>query len=66
MFELRKKIVIDEAGRPKEVIISWDQFIEISEMLGLDLDEKVIEDLREARRDRESRRDAYVDLETLG
>jgi hypothetical protein len=43
MLELRKKIVVDEAGRPKEVIISRDQFIEISEMLGLDLDEKAIE-----------------------
>jgi hypothetical protein len=48
---IRKKIVVDERGKPQEVIISWSQFCEMSEALGLDLDEKAKGDLRVARRD---------------
>jgi len=51
MLAIRKKIVVDERGRPREVIISWAQFCELIEALGLDLDEKAKEDLRAARRD---------------
>lgn len=56
MTAIRKKIVVDESGRPKEVIISWAQFCELSEALGLDLDEKAKTDLRTARRDWKNRR----------
>jgi hypothetical protein len=48
---IRKKIVVDERGKPQEVIISWAQFCELSEALGFDLDEKTKGDLRAARRD---------------
>ncbi len=51
MNAVRKKIVVDDRGNPREVIISWAQFCEISEALGLDLDEKAKVDLRAARRD---------------
>ncbi|MGD0388706.1 MAG: hypothetical protein ABSC42_07095 [Tepidisphaeraceae bacterium] len=51
MVAIRKKIVVDERGRPREVIISWSQFRELSEALGLDLDEKAKGDLRTTRRD---------------
>jgi len=51
MIAIRKKIVVDERGRPSEVIISWAQFCEMSEALGLDLDDKAKEDLRATRRD---------------
>jgi len=51
MVAIRKKIVVDEKGRPREVIISWAQLCELSEALGLDLDEKAKGDLRAARRD---------------
>jgi len=51
MTVLRKTIVLDARGKPKEVIISWAQFCELSEALGLDLDEKAKTDLRAARRD---------------
>jgi len=51
MTAIRKKIVIDEHGKPSEVIISWAQFREMSDALGLDLDEKAKGDLRAARRD---------------
>jgi hypothetical protein len=47
---LQKKIVVDEHGQPLEVIIPWAQFCELSEALGLDLDEEAIADLREAKR----------------
>jgi hypothetical protein len=51
MNAIRKKIVVDERGKPQEVIIPWAQFCEMSEALGLDLDEKAKGDLRAARRD---------------
>jgi hypothetical protein len=51
MTALRRRIVVDERGRPREVIISWAQFCELSEMLGLDLDEKAKSDLRAVHRD---------------
>ena len=66
MIAIQKKIVIDEHGRPQEVIIPWAQFCELSEALGLDLDEASIADLRAARRDWESGdRAAFVPLSEL-
>ena len=51
MTAIRKKIVVDERGKPREVIISWSQFQEMAEALGLDLDKKAKTDLRATRRD---------------
>lgn len=51
MLSIQKKLVVDERGQPQEVIISWEQYQQIIEMLGLDLDDAAIADLREARRD---------------
>jgi PHD/YefM family antitoxin component YafN of YafNO toxin-antitoxin module len=66
MTAIQKKIVIDEHGQPLEVIISWAQFCELSEALGLDLDAEAMADLREARRDWESgERAAFVPLSDL-
>ena len=66
MIAIQKKFVIDEQGQPQEVIISWQQYQVISEMLGLDLDKEAIEDLRQGRQDRATRnRDAYVRLDAL-
>ena len=66
MLTISKKIVVDEKGYPQEVIIPWIQYQQISEMLGLDLDEEAIEDLRQARQDRATKnRDAYVSLGTI-
>ncbi|MFM7584969.1 MAG: hypothetical protein ACKO9F_19895 [Caldilinea sp.] len=63
MLSIQKKLVVDERGQPQEVIISWEQYQQIIEMLGLDLDDAAIADLREARRDRiAEKRDAYVAL----
>jgi PHD/YefM family antitoxin component YafN of YafNO toxin-antitoxin module len=52
MFAIPKKMVVDDQGRPQEVIISWEIYQKISEMLGLDLDEEAVADLRQAQRDR--------------
>ena len=66
MFSIPKKLVVDDQGRPQEVIISWAVFQTISEMLGLDLDEETIADLHQARRDREQKnRGAYVSLDAI-
>ena len=66
MVALRKKIVVDEQGRPREVIISWAQFCELSEVLGLDLDEKAKSDLRAARRDlKRHKKAAFKPLSSL-
>ena len=65
-LSIQKKLVVDERGRPQEVIISWAQYQQIIEMLGLDLDEATIGDLREARQDRiAEKRDAYVALDAI-
>ena len=53
MIAIQKKIVVDENGVPQEVIIPWAQFCELSEALGLDLDEEAMADLRAAREDSE-------------
>lgn len=56
MEAIRKKIVVDEQGKPQEVIISWAQFCETSEALGLDLDAKAKTDLRATQRDLQTQR----------
>ena len=66
MMQIHKKFVIDEQGNPQEVIIPWNEFQEIAEILGLDLDDDAIEDLHHARQDREKgNEEAFVDLEAL-
>ena len=65
-MNIHKKIVVDEEGNPQGVIIPWDEFQEIAEILGLDLDPEALEDLRLAREDRESgKHDAYINLDSL-
>ena len=57
---------MDEQGNPKEVIIPVEDFRKIEELLGWDLDGEAVQQLREARRDRESgKKDAYVDLDSI-
>jgi len=49
VIAIQKKIVMDENGVPLEVIIPWAQYCELSEALGLDLDDEAMADLRAAR-----------------
>ena len=48
---IHKKVVVDDAGSPQEVIIPWAEFQEIEELLGLDLEPEVAEQLADAKRD---------------
>ena len=54
METINKKFIVDEHGNPKEVIILFEDFRKIEELLGLDLDENAIHDLKEARMAREA------------
>lgn len=66
MLTIHKKVVKDINGNPKEVIIPWEEYKKIEESLGLDLSQEVIEDLKQAKVDRDnSNKDAYVDLESI-
>ena len=62
---LNKKFVYDEKGNPIEVIIPYEQYKEIEEILGLDLEPEVKEHLRNARLDRELNQAGYVDLDEI-
>ena len=66
MRKIHKKLVVDEDGKPVEVIIPWDEFREMEEALGLDLDDAAVHDLRQARRDREAgKSDAFLELDAI-
>jgi len=66
MTAIQRKIVFDEHGAPLEVIIPWEQFCELSEALGLDLEAKTIANLREAKHDWESgNHAAFIPLSDL-
>ena len=66
MISIDKKYVVDEHGNPKEVLIQFEDFKKIEELLGLDLDDSAISDLQEARRNREEgKTDAYVNLDSI-
>lgn len=66
MLTIHKKVVKDVNGNPKEVIIPWDEYKKIEESLGLDLSQDAIEDLKQAKIDRDnSNKDAYIDLELI-
>jgi len=66
MLKIHKKLVVDEKGRPQEVILPWEEFRQIEEALGLDLDATAVADLEEAAKDREANTPgAYVDLDSI-
>ncbi len=66
MMHINKRYIVDERGNPKEVVILLEDYRKIEEMLGLDLDDEAVKQLREARKDRESgNKDAYVDLDAI-
>lgn len=66
MNAVPKKLVVDEHGKPLEVIIPWAAFCEVAETLGWDLDDEAEKDLRETRRDLEAGQEqAFVPLSSL-
>jgi hypothetical protein len=63
---INKKYIVDEKGNPKEVIIPVEDFRKIEELLSCDLEEDVVLQLREAKRNRESGiKEAYTDLDSI-
>lgn len=66
MLSIAKKYIVDDAGNPKEVIISYEDFQKIEELLGLDLEDEVITILKEASQDRQYKtKDKYIPLDEL-
>ncbi|MCB1033716.1 MAG: hypothetical protein KDD47_07775 [Acidobacteria bacterium] len=66
MQTIHKKLVVDEEGRPQEVILPWEEFRQIEELLGLDLDAKAVADLEASAEDRaKGTPGAYVDLDSI-
>ena len=65
-MHINKRYIVDEHGNPKEVIIQLEDYRKIEELLGLDLDNGAVRELREARKDRESGNSAaYVELDSI-
>ena len=54
---LENSIRYDRGGKPVEVVIPYEQFIDFIETYGLDLSDEEQKDLREAIADREQGRD---------
>ena len=66
MTTVPKKIVVDDQGKPLEVILPWSTFCEIAETMGWDLDSEALADLRETRRDLDAgKKDSFVPLSSL-
>ena len=65
-MNINKRYIVDERGNPKEVVLLLEDYRKIEELLGLDLDDEAVKQLREARKDRENgNKDAYVDLDSI-
>ncbi len=61
-MNINKRYIVDEKGNPKEVIIPLDDYRKMEELLGWDLDDETIKQLREAKNDRDKgNKEAYVD-----
>ena len=65
-MNINKRYIVDERGNPKEVVILLEDYRKIEEMLGLDLNDETVKQLREAQKDRKSgNKDAYIDLDSI-
>jgi PHD/YefM family antitoxin component YafN of YafNO toxin-antitoxin module len=61
MLNIHKEYIVDDNGNPTKVILPLADFRLIEEMLGLDLDEAAISDLKAAKSEREKRQeDAFI------
>ena len=66
IMDINKKYIVDEKGNPKEVIIPIEHFRKMEELLGWDLDDETVQQLREAKMDREKgNKEAYIDLDSI-
>jgi hypothetical protein len=63
---LQKSVRYDRGGKPLEVVIPYDEFVDFIETYGLDLSDEEKESIREAKADREEgRTENFVALEDL-
>ena len=65
-MNINKKFIVDEKGNPTEVIILFKDYKRIEQMLGLDLDDAAIKELKKAQKDRKSKKPGiYKDLASI-
>jgi PHD/YefM family antitoxin component YafN of YafNO toxin-antitoxin module len=65
-MNINKRYIVDEEGNPKEVVIPLDDYRKMEELLGWDLDDKTVKQLREAKKDRaRGKKKAYLDLASI-
>jgi hypothetical protein len=65
-MNINKRYIVDEEGNRKEVVIPLDDYRKMEELLGWDLDDKTVKQLREAKKDRaRGKKKAYVDLASI-
>jgi len=63
---LQKSVRYDRGGKPLEVVIPYDEFVDFIETYGLDLSDEEKESIREAKADREAgRTENFVALEDI-
>jgi hypothetical protein len=63
---LQKSVRYDRSGKPLEVVISYEEFVDFVETYGLDLSDDEKDSVREAQADREAGRiENFVALEDL-
>ncbi len=63
---LRRSVRYDQDGKPLEVVIPYDEFVDFIETYGLDLTDEEKESIREAKADREAGRTGnFVALEDV-
>ena len=61
---LEKSVRYDRSGKPLEVVISYEEFVDFVETYGLDLSEEEKEAIHEAKADRKAgRSENFVGLE---
>jgi PHD/YefM family antitoxin component YafN of YafNO toxin-antitoxin module len=61
-MNINKRYIVDEDGNPTEVIIPLDDYRKMEELLGWDLDDETINQLRKAKNDlNKGNKEAYVD-----
>jgi hypothetical protein len=63
---LQKSVRYDRGGKPLEVVIPYEEFVDFIETNGLDLTDEEKESIREAKADRQAgRMENFVSLEEL-
>lgn len=63
---LQKSVRYDRSGKPLEVVISYEEFVDFLETYGLDLSDEEKDSVREAKADRAAgRMENFVALEDL-